>query len=31
MSTTQAIIELLLFAVPALVLFFIYRSARAEE
>jgi hypothetical protein len=31
MSTSEAIIELLLFAVPALVLFLMHRPARSKE
>jgi hypothetical protein len=31
MSTAEAIVELLLFCVPALVLFFIHRPARGQE
>jgi hypothetical protein len=31
MSTAEAIVELLLFAIPALVLFFIYHCSDAEE
>jgi len=31
MSTAEAIVELLLFVVPAFVLFFIHRLARLEE
>jgi hypothetical protein len=31
MSTAEAIVELLLFAIPALVLFFIHRCSSVEE
>jgi hypothetical protein len=31
MSTSQAIVELLLFAVPALLLLLIHSAARSEE
>jgi len=31
MSTAEAIVELLLFAIPALVLFLIHRTARPGE
>jgi hypothetical protein len=31
MSTSEAIVELLLFTVPALLLFLMHRPARSEE